>query len=81
MTVTMTPEMEAIIAEQIATGQFATQEEVVRAALLHFRQKYIELKAAIAAGEDDIKHGRVAPLDVQATLARVRAKKSANPEA
>ncbi len=77
MTVTLTPEMEAIIAEQIATGQFSTQEEVRRAALLHFRQQYADLKAAIAEGMEDIKQGRVAPLDVKATLARVRAKQAA----
>jgi putative addiction module CopG family antidote len=77
MTVTLTPEMEEIIAEQIATGQFASQEEVMRAALLAFRQQYAELKAAIAEGMEDIKQGRVAPLDVKATLARVRARQAA----
>jgi putative addiction module CopG family antidote len=77
MTVTLTPEMEEIIKQQLATGLFATQEEVVRAALLQLRTQHDELKAAINVGLDDIQHGRVAPLDVAATLARVRAKQAA----
>ena len=81
MTLTLTPEMEALVNKQLATGQFKTQEEVVQAALLSMRLRYEELKADIAKGMDDIKHGRVGPLDVAATLARVKAKQAANAEA
>lgn len=77
MTVTLTPEMEEIVKEFLATGQYSTQEEVVRAALLLVREQYADLKAAIAEGMEDIKEGRVAPLDVKATLARVKAKQAA----
>jgi putative addiction module CopG family antidote len=73
MTVTLTPEMEALVNEQLATGQYATREEVVRAALLLVHQRYGELKAAIAEGMEDIKQGRVTPFDPMATLARVKA--------
>ena len=78
MTLTLTPEMEALVNKQLATGQFTTQEEVVRAALMQFESQYDELKADIAKGMEDIKHGRVAPLDVAATLAREQAKHAAN---
>lgn len=81
MTVTLTPEMEAIVNEQIATGQYATREEVIQAALLLVHQQYADLKTAIAEGMEDIKHGRVAPLDVKATLARVRTRQAAKAEA
>lgn len=77
MTVTLTPEMQEIIQQQLATGQFATQDEVVRVALLNLRRQYDELKAEIEKGMEDIRHGRVAPLDIAATLARVRAKRAA----
>ncbi len=78
MTLTLTPELEALVNKQLATGQFTTQEEVVRAALLQLERQYDELKADIAKGMDDIRHGRVAPLDVAATLARVQAKQAAD---
>ena len=77
MTVTLTPEMEEIVKEFLATGQYATREEVVRVALLLVREQYAELKSAIAEGMEDVKEGRVAPLDVKATLARVRARQAA----
>jgi putative addiction module CopG family antidote len=77
MTVTLTPEMEAIVQEFLATGQYASREDVVRAALLLVKRDYADLKAAIGEGMEDIKHGRVAPLDVAATLARVRANQAA----
>jgi putative addiction module CopG family antidote len=77
MTVTLTPEMEQIVNDQLAAGQFTTGEEVVRAGLLLVSQQDAALRTAIAAGMEDIERGRVAPLDVAATLARVRAKQAA----
>ncbi len=77
MTVTLTPEMEEIINEQLATGQYTSRAEVLRVALLGLGQQYVDLKAAVAVGMDDIRQGRVAPLDVAATLARVQARQAA----
>ena len=76
MTVTLTPEMEDIVTQQIATGQFESAEQVVRIALLSMRRQYLELKAAIAEAEEDIRQGRVAPFDPMATLARVKAERA-----
>ena len=75
MTITLTPELEAIVNEQLATGQFASAEEVVAVCLRHARQRYEELKALIAEGEADVQNGRVAPLNARASLEAIRAKK------
>jgi antitoxin ParD1/3/4 len=80
MTVTLTPELEQIVKEQLATGQFTTPEEVVHFGLHLLREKYAELKAAIAEGVEDIAQGRVAPFDPKATLARVKARQAAKQE-
>jgi putative addiction module CopG family antidote len=73
MTITLTPELEQIVKDQLAGGQFATPEEVVRVGLQLLRQKYDELKALIAESAEQARNGQIAPLDVKATLARVRA--------
>ena len=72
MTVTLTPEMEEIINEQIATGQFASREEVVRTALLRMRRQYDELKAGIAEAIAQADRGELAPFDPAAILAEAK---------
>lgn len=76
MTITLTPELEAIVNEQLAGGQFTTPEQVVHVGLQLLQRQYAELKAMIAKGMEDIAQGRVAPFDPSATLARVRAHRS-----
>lgn len=73
MTVTLTPEMEQIVKEQIATGQFANQEEVLRVALLSLRRQYDELKAGIAEAIAQADRGELAPFDPAAILAEAKA--------
>jgi putative addiction module CopG family antidote len=73
MTITLTPELEKIVKDQIAGGQFATPEEVVRVGLQLLRQKYEELKSMIAESAEQARNGQVGPLDVKATLARAKA--------
>ncbi|MBY0458373.1 MAG: type II toxin-antitoxin system ParD family antitoxin [Gemmataceae bacterium] len=81
MTVTLTPEMEAIIKDRIARGEFATPEEVVTASLRLLgdadRRKEAELRALLGEAEEDAKAGRVAPFDPIATAARVKAARAA----
>jgi len=74
MTITLTPELEQIVKDQLATGQFASAEEVVAVSLKRTRQQYEELKALISEGEEDIRNGRVGPFDPLGTLARVKAR-------
>lgn len=74
MTITLTPELEKIINDQLAGGQFTSPEEVVRAGLHLLHQRYEELRGLIAESVEQARRGEVAPLDVKATLARVKAK-------
>lgn len=73
MTLTLTPEMEALVNKQLATGQFATQEEVVRAALLSMQSRHEELKADIAEAVAQADRGELAPFDPMAILAEAKA--------
>lgn len=73
MTVTLTPELEEIVNEQIATGQFATQDEVVRIALLNLRRQYDALKVGIAEAIAQADRGELAPFDPIAILAAAKA--------
>jgi putative addiction module CopG family antidote len=73
MTITLTPELEKIVKDQLAGGQFSTPEEVVRVGLQLLNQRYEELKGLIAESVEQAKKGDIAPMDVKATLARVKA--------
>ena len=73
MTLTLTPEMESLVNKQLATGQFTTQEEVVRAALLSMQSRYEELKADIAEAVAQADRGELAPFDPMAILAEAKA--------
>jgi putative addiction module CopG family antidote len=81
MTVTITPEMEALVNERITRGQYATPEEVVTAGLRLLldteAQKEKELRALLDEAEEDVRAGRVAPFDPLATAARVKAARAA----
>lgn len=84
MTVTLTPEMEALVNARIMRGQFATPEEAITAGLrlLHEAdaRKETELRALLDEAEDDVKAGRVGPFDPVATAARVKAARAARAE-
>lgn len=73
MTLTLTPELEEIVNEQLATGQFATRDQVVRAALLNLRRQYDELKAGVAEAITQADRGELAPFDPAAILAEAKA--------
>ncbi len=78
MTVTLTPEMEALVTERISRGQFANPVEVVTAGLRLLRET--ELRALLDEAEEDVRAGRVAPFDPLATAARVKAARAARAE-
>jgi putative addiction module CopG family antidote len=84
MTLTLTPELEAIVTERISRGQFTTPEEVITAGLRLLRdsdlQKQTELLALLDEAEEDVRKGRVAPFDPIATAARVKAARTARAE-
>jgi putative addiction module CopG family antidote len=72
MTITLSPELEKIVNDQLAGGQFTTPEEVIRVSLQLLHQKYEELKTLILESVEQARKGEIAPLDVKATLARVK---------
>lgn len=75
MTITLTPELEQIVKDQLATGQFASAEEVVAVSLKRTRQQYEELKATIAKSAAQADRGELSPLDVRGMLTAIRAEK------
>jgi len=86
MNVSLTCELEEFVAQKVQSGLYQTASEVVRDGLRLLRerdelhqQRLEELRRDIAAGIEEIEQGKVAPLNAQETLARVR--KRRQPEA
>lgn len=79
MTVTLTPEMAALIRGAVGEGDYASSSEVVREALRDWRVKRIEQERAltemrgfIAAGMEDQKKGRIGDFDAESIKAAGR---------
>lgn len=56
MSVTVTPEIEHLVNEQLASGLYASTNEVLREAL-QLLQKHNELRREIALGAEQLKRG------------------------
>jgi antitoxin ParD1/3/4 len=79
LTVTMPPELAAVVRQAVETGDYASTSEVVRAALRDWKLKralQIEelaaLKADIDKGFADVAAGRVKDFDTDRIIARGR---------
>ena len=79
MNVSLTPELETLISQKVATGMYHSASEVIREALRLLNEhdslrkiQHEELRREIAVGMEDIKQGRVAPLDIDAIKAKGR---------
>lgn len=79
LTVTMSPELAAVVKQAVETGDYASTSEVIRAALRDWKLKralQIEelaaLKADINKGLADLAAGRVKDFDADAIIARGR---------
>jgi antitoxin ParD1/3/4 len=76
MNVSLTPELEKLVEDKVATGMYQTASEVVREALrlLNARDAYrLEaLRRDVRAGFEDIERGDFVEVD-QATTARLAA--------
>jgi len=75
--ISLTPDLDDAIQRRIASGRYASQSEVIRAALRVLERdeeeqarKFAALDAAIARGIADAEAGRVMPLDE--AFARIR---------
>ncbi|ODT98531.1 MAG: CopG family transcriptional regulator [Planctomycetes bacterium SCN 63-9] len=82
MNVSLTPELEQFVHKKVDTGRYLSASEVVREALrlLEERDKlqamwFEEIRKEIQLGIDQADRGEVAPLDVKATLAKVRSRR------
>jgi len=79
MNVSLTPELETLINRKVATGLYHSASEVIREALRLLNEhdalrqiQHDELRREIAVGMEDIKQGKVAPLDMEAIKAKGR---------
>ena len=75
MNITLKPEIEQFIQAQIATGRFASAEDVINEAfkLLQERERRVkELRQKIAVGTEQIERGEV--IDGEIVIARLQEK-------
>ncbi len=77
MTISVSPELQSLVEEQLATGQFESTDAVLRAALelLQERSRRVdELRRAILPAVERLDRGEGKPLDMEAIKAEARAK-------
>lgn len=79
MNVSLTPELERLVDEKVASGLYESASEVIREALRLLRDRdevrvlaLGDLRKDIAAGLDQLERGESAPLDVEAIKAEGR---------
>jgi len=73
MTPTLPPDLEQFVQDQVAHGCYQTPNGVIEAGLRLLRERHAELKAMIAAAQEEFDRGEVAPFDPFATLAEIKA--------
>jgi antitoxin ParD1/3/4 len=68
MNVSLTPELEKIVAERVASGRYASASEVIREALrlLDERDQLNQLRQDVHRGLEQLDQGRHQPFDYQA---------------
>jgi putative addiction module CopG family antidote len=76
MPITLTPEQEELVKQKVASGQFASANDVLDVALRLFQAQYHEdplsleeLRHEISIGLDQEARGEYGPLDVEAIIA------------
>jgi antitoxin ParD1/3/4 len=68
MNVSLTPELEKIVAERVGSGRYASASEVIREALrlLEERDQLNQLREEVRRGLEHLDQGRHRPFDDQA---------------
>ena len=68
MNVSLTPELEKIVAERVTSGRYASASEVIREALrlLEERDQLNQLRQEVRLGLEQLDQGRQRPFDDQA---------------
>ena len=79
MNLFLTPDLEQLVDEKVATGQYGSAIEVIREALRLLKERdegrrkaFTELKRDIAAGMDQLDRGEAGVLDIAAIKAQAR---------
>lgn len=75
MNVTLTPDLERLVRERVATGQYRSAVDVIREALRLLKERDVafkELQRDIAAGLEQLDRGEADVLDIAAIKARAR---------
>jgi antitoxin ParD1/3/4 len=83
MTITLPPELEQYVGEQVARGDFASPADVVRRALDLLREQQLidgfppgELQREVLIGVAEADRGELSPFDPVASLAELRRRKA-----
>jgi len=73
MNVSLTPELERIVAERVTSGRYASASEVIREALrlLEERDQLNQLRQEVRLGLEQLDQGRLRPFDDKA-LKRIK---------
>ncbi len=73
MNVSLTPELEKIVAERVTSGRYASASEVIREALrlLEERDQLNQLREDVRRGLEQLDQGRRRPFDAEA-LKRIK---------
>jgi len=82
MTIQLTEQREQLVRALMQGGRFASEDEVIDAALQLLQERddearLADLRREIAIGIEEADRGELAPFDPHATLARVRSRQSA----
>ena len=79
MNVSLTPELERLVNDKVASGLYTSASEVIREALRLFKERdeirllsFQELRRDIAEGLEQLDRGQAAPLDMTAIKAKAR---------
>lgn len=79
MNISLTPELEEVVARRVRSGRYGSASEVVRDALRLLEERdrlrelrFLELKRDVAAGVAELDRGQSRPLDMAAIKAAGR---------
>jgi antitoxin ParD1/3/4 len=81
MPISLPADLAAQVQAQLATGQFTSEEQVLREALITLerrQQSIAHLKGLVSAADADVAAGRVSPFDREELKREVRAKLAAH---
>src|SRR5437773_1234582 len=80
MTLTLPPDLERFVQDQIANGRFPTPDGVIEAGLRLLLDRQNELRRLVGAGIEQADRGELAAFDPRATLAAVKAARTQRAE-